>query len=250
MMKNYDDTLIVGVNQTGLTNGFVLPVKINFSAVPHLLIVAPSGSGKTYLLTYLLGQIAQKPVKLILADFKGIDFIEFNGCASYYKHSAVGEALDYVFGALQERMANANNNTDFIPIYFCVDEWSGFLSSLSTKKEQDSYKQKLSNILMLGRGVKIFVIMALQRADANYITGRDNFGNAIGLGCLSKESISMLFNDDKELIQPKPRGKGYLRTDGKQLAEIVVPQLRDVANTKKIIKNALNEPKVYNKKEF
>ena len=50
MMMNYDDTLIVGVNQIGLTNGFVLPVRIDFSSVPHLLIVAPSGSGKTYLL--------------------------------------------------------------------------------------------------------------------------------------------------------------------------------------------------------
>lgn len=241
MMMNYDDTLIVGVNQIGLTNGFVLPVRIDFLAVPHLLIVAPSGSGKTYLLTYLLGQIAQKPVKLLLADFKGIDFVEFNGCPNYYKHTAVGEALDCVFNELQERMTNASENSVFQPIYFCVDEWSGFLSSLTVKKEQDSYKQKLANVLMLGRGVKIFVIMALQRADANYITGRDNFGNAIGLGTLSKESIAMLFNDEKELIQPKPRGKGYLRTDGKPLSEIVVPMLRDVAKTKVIIKNALNE---------
>lgn len=239
MMMNYDDTLIVGVNQIGLTNGFILPVRIDFSSVPHLLIVAPSGSGKTYLLTYLLGQIAKKPVKLILADFKGIDFIEFKGCTNYYKHNAVGEALDGVFNELQDRMANASENSNYQPIYLCVDEWSGFLSSLSAKKEQDSFKQKLSNILMLGRGVKIFVIMALQRADANYITGRDNFGNAIGLGTLSKESVSMLFNDDKELIQPKPRGKGYLRTDGKPLAEIVVPQIRDVSKTKGVIRQAL-----------
>ena len=241
MMKCNNNILTVGYSQFGISNGFIPPVKIDFSSVPHLLIVAPSGSGKTYLLTYLLGQIAQKPVKLILADFKGIDFIEFGGCANYYKHTAVGEALGYVFDELQERMANASVNSNYEPIYFCVDEWSGFLSSLSVKKEQDSYKQKLSNVLMLGRGVKIFVIMALQRADANYITGRDNFGNAIGLGSLSKESVSMLFNDDKELIQPKPRGKGYLRTDGKQLTEIVVPQIRDISKTKEIIKKSLSK---------
>lgn len=251
MMTSYkSNKFTVGCRQLGISNGIILPVKIDFNKLPHLLLCGNSGSGKTYLLTYLLGQIAQKPVKLILADFKGIDFIEFNGCASYYKHTAIGEALDYVFGELQERMANASVNSNYEPIYFCVDEWSGFLSSLSVKKEQDSYKQKLSNVFMLGRGVQVFVIMALQRADANYITGRDNFGNAIGLGSLSKESISMLFNDDKELIQPKPRGKGYLRTDGKQLTEFVVPQLRDVANTKKVIKNALNESKIKNIKEF
>lgn len=239
MTMKSDDTLIIGVNQIGLTNGFILPVKVDFSSVPHLIIVAPSGSGKTYLLTYLLGQIAKKPVKLILADFKGIDFIEFNGCTNYYKHNAVGEALDCVFNELQERMANASENSNYQPIYFCVDEWSGFLSSLSTKKEQDGYKQKLSSILMLGRGVKIFVIMALQRADANYVIGRDNFGNAVGLGALSKESTTMLFNDEKEMIQPKPKGKGYLRTDGKPLNEIVVPKIRDVSKIKENIKKAL-----------
>ena len=240
-MKSHDNTLVVGVSPKGLNNGFAIPVKIDFSSIPHLIIVAPSGSGKTYLLTFLLGQVSKKPVKLILADFKGFDFIEFDGCSNYYKHMAVAEALDSVFTELRERMANVNANSNFRPIYFCVDEWSGFLSSLSTKKEQDSYKQKLSNILMLGRGCQVFVLMALQRADANYIVGRDNFGNAIGLGTLSKESITMLFNDEKELIQPKSRGKGYLRTSGKLLTEIVVPQIRNTAKTKEIIKNALNE---------
>lgn len=106
MMMKYDNTLVVGVNRIGLDNGFILPVKIDFSSVPHLLIVAPSGSGKTYLLSYLLGQIAKKPVKLILADFKGIDFVEFSDCQNYYKHNSIGEALDLVFDELQNRMAS------------------------------------------------------------------------------------------------------------------------------------------------
>ncbi len=236
-MKSYDNTLVVGVSQFGLDNNIILPVKIDFSSVPHLIIVAPSGSGKTYLLTFLLGQIAKKPVKLILADFKGIDFTEFDGCKDYYKHSDIAKALDYVFEELQKRMEEPKKDNQ--PIYFCVDEWSGFLCSLTTKKEQDSFKQKMASILMLGRGVNIFVIMSLQRADSAYITGRDNFGNAVGLGALSKESIAMLFNDDKELIHPKIRGKGYLKTDGKSLSEIVVPKIRDIAKLKEIIKTAL-----------
>ena len=153
------------------------------------------------MLAYLLGKIANKSVKLILADFKGIDFIEFDGCKDYYKHSDVGNALDYVFEELQQRMAEPKKDNQ--PIYFCVDEWSGFLCSLSTKKEQDGFKQKMASLLMLGRGVQIFVIMSLQRADSAYITGRDNFVNAVGLGALSKESTAMLFNEEKEVIQAK-----------------------------------------------
>lgn len=240
MMKYYDNSIIVGIDQTIFTQGVKVPVKVDFSSVPHLLIVAPSGSGKTYLLTYILGQIAKKSVKLILADFKGIDFIEFNDCRNYYKHNSVGEAVDCAFDELQNRMANASVNSEYEPIYLCIDEWSGFLSSLAVKKEQDNNKQKLANILMLGRGANIFIIMSLQRADSTYITGRDNFGNVVGLGTLSKESIAMVFNDNKEMIEPKSRGKGYLQTDGKPLREIVVPMLRNINDTKTFIKTALS----------
>ncbi len=241
MMMRFDSSkLTVGVDLSILSQGVKVPVTVDFSSVPHMLIVAPSGSGKTYLLTYILGQIAKKSVKLILADFKGIDFIEFNDCRNYYKHNSVGEAVDCVFDELQNRMANASVNSEYEPIYLCIDEWSGFLSSLAVKKEQDNYKQKLANILMLGRGANIFIIMSLQRADSTYITGRDNFGNVVGLGTLSKESIAMVFNDNKEMIEPKSRGKGYLQTDGKPLREIVVPMLRNINDTKAIIKTALS----------
>lgn len=241
MTMRFDSSkLTVGVDLSILSQGVKVPVTVDFSSVPHMLIVAPSGSGKTYLLTYILGQIAKKSVKLILADFKGIDFIEFNDCRNYYKHNSVSEAVDCVFDELQNRMANASVNSEYEPIYLCIDEWSGFLSSLAVKKEQDNYKQKLANILMLGRGANIFIIMSLQRADSTYITGRDNFGNVVGLGTLSKESIAMVFNDNKEMIEPKSRGKGYLQTDGKPLREIVVPMLRNINDTKAIIKTALS----------
>lgn len=241
MTMRFDSSkLTVGVDLSILSHGVKVPVTVDFSSVPHMLIVAPSGSGKTYLLTYILGQIAKKSVKLILADFKGIDFIEFNDCRNYYKHNSVGEAVDCAFDELQNRMANASVNSEYEPIYLCIDEWSGFLSSLAVKKEQDNYKQKLANILMLGRGANIFIIMSLQRADSTYITGRDNFGNVIGLGTLSKESIAMVFNDNKEMIEPKSRGKGYLQTDGKPLREIVVPMLRNINDTKAVIKTALS----------
>lgn len=241
MTMRFDSSkLTVGVDLSILSQGVKVPVTVDFSSVPHMLIVAPSGSGKTYLLTYILGQIAKKSVKLILADFKGIDFIEFNDCRNYYKHNSVGEAVDCVFDELQNRMANASVNSEYEPIYLCIDEWSGFLSSLAVKKEQDNYKQKLANILMLGRGANIFIIMSLQRADSTYITGRDNFGNVVGLGTLSKESIAMVFNDNKEMIEPKSRGKGYLQTDGKPLREIVVPMLRNINDTKAVIKTDLS----------
>lgn len=233
---NYNNTFVVGAEQSALSHGILIPQRVDFSRVPHLLIVAPSGSGKTYLLTYILKQLAEKPICLLLADFKGVDFIEFDGCKNYYKHKDVAEALNLVFDEMQNRMASPQPS--YQPIYFCLDEWAGFLS-LYPKKEQEDFKQKMSAILMLGRGVQVFVIMALQRADAAYITGRDNFGNCIGLGHLSKESILMLFPEDKDKVKSKTRGKGYLRIDGKPLTEIAVPRIRDIPGAKHIIIQSL-----------
>lgn len=235
-MPTCDHSIIVGADYSALTHGLRVPRKVDFARVPHLLIVAPSGSGKTYLLTYILKQLAQKQIRLLLADFKGVDFIEFDGCRGYYKHTAVADALNLVFDEMQQRMANPR--TEYRSIYFCIDEWAGFLS-LYPKKEQEDFKQKMSAILMLGRGVGVFVIMALQRGDAAYITGRDNFGNCIGLGHLSKASVLMLFVDDADRILPQPRGRGYLRIDGKPLTEIVVPRISDIKAAKQIIMQAI-----------
>lgn len=233
---SYNLRLHVGVDQTALNSGLKIPVGVDFASTPHLLIAAPSGSGKTYLLTWLLAQLAQKPGQVILADFKGIDFIEMDGCEGYFRHDTVADGLNLAFDTLQERMHNPG--TDNLPLLFVVDEWAGFLS-LYPKKDQDAFKQKMASILMLGRGAGVFVIMALQRADANYITGRDNFGAACGLGRLSIESIRMLFPDEADQIQPKGRGHGYLRTDGKPLREIVVPRIRDMKKLKEQIRAKL-----------
>ncbi|MEH2940173.1 type IV secretory system conjugative DNA transfer family protein [Lawsonibacter sp. JLR.KK007] len=230
-----DLKLCVGVEQTALTAGLKIPVWVDFCN-PHLLLSAPSGSGKTYLLTWLLSQLAQKPGQVVLADFKGIDFIEMDGCKNYFRHDAVAEALNIAFDTLQARMHDPGKATE--PLFCVVDEWSGFIS-FCQKKEQTEYLQKMASLLMLGRGAGVFVIMALQRADANYITGRDNFGNALGLGRQSNEAIRMLFQDEADQIQPKGRGHGYLRTDGKPLREIVVPRIRDMKKLKEQIRAKL-----------
>lgn len=220
MTRSFDKQLYrfcAGVEKSAFEHGVLVPLWVDFLFAPHLLLVAPSGGGKTHLLTLVLGQLAQKRAALVLADFKGTDFIALDGCKNYYRHSAVAEALDLVFQELQERMKNPR--MQYSPLFFAVDEWSGFLG-LYPKKEQEHFKQQLASILMLGRGVSVFAILALQRADAAYISGRDNIGNSIGLGRLSAESIRMTFGDHKDSIQPQGRGRGYLGTDGRPLREL------------------------------
>ena len=235
MMMTYDVSFKVGADQTFLSQGLIVPVKVDFGKAPHMLIAAPSGSGKTYVLRYIMKQIRGV---VYLCDFKGVDFINLQGCPRYYKHFAVSDGLNEVYGILQSRMEEPQAQNK--PIYLVFDEWTGFVNSLP-KKDQIKHQCKLSSILMLGRGVGVFVILSLQRADStNFMNGaRDNFGNALGLGRLSRESARMLFPDDTDMIQPKPRGKGYLRTDGRDLTEVVIPQIRDLNKTEQLIKQLL-----------
>lgn len=237
MMMKFDTSVYVGVNQTALSKGVLVPLTIDFKNTPHMILVAPSGGGKTYTLKYILKQLAEADSLIYLCDFKAIDFYAMSDCPNYFSHMDVGKGLDTVFDLMQNRI---KNNADCKqPCYLVFDEWAGFLSSLP-KKQQDEYKQKLSGILMLGRGLNIFVILSLQRADSsNFMSGaRDNFGVALGLGRLSSESSRMLFPDSKDL-QPKGRGKGYLRVDGKPLAEVSIPKIRDMTKTDLIIRRAL-----------
>ena len=239
MKSNNTFSFAVGYEAQALQQDVKVCAMVRLDKVPHLLIVAPSGSGKTYLLALILRQLSCRIGTLILADFKGMDFRSLDGCRNYYKHERVADALKLVFDEMQSRMEHPQEN--FSPIYLVIDEWSGFLG-LYSKREQDEFKKQLASILMLGRGISIFVILALQRADANYLVGRDNFGNVVGLGTLSRESVQMVFADYKEQIAPKGRGKGYLKTDGSPLKEIVVPHIRDYTRSLKMIKTALDRP--------
>ena len=83
-------------------------------------------------------------------------------------------------------------------------------------------------LLMLGRGVSIFIILGLHRLDAeNFPKGaRDNIGNIVLLGSPSIESKRMIAPSYAEKMVPQSRGKGYLFTDGKEPRKLTVPSCK------------------------
>lgn len=86
MMKSDKKSFTVGYEAHALQQGVKRKADVKLDKVPHLLIVAPSGSGKTYLLILILRQLSCRTGTLILADFKGMDFRTLDGCRNYYKH--------------------------------------------------------------------------------------------------------------------------------------------------------------------
>ena len=229
----------IGVNTELLSYGVIRPVYVTPFNPPHLCICGASGSGKTFTERQVLGRLAQdQENRIVFADYKGIDFPEYIGCKHYYRHNAVGDALRLVVSIMNERMAHPEGS--YTPLFFVFDEWSGFLSGLD-KKAQDATKKDLSSLLMLSRGAKICVVLAMQRIDAsNFGSSRDNVGNILALGKLSEEAKRMIDAEHKDILTASGRGKGVLVTDGKLPVPVTIPDVRDMGSLNARIRSALN----------
>ncbi|HFI0710646.1 TPA: type IV secretory system conjugative DNA transfer family protein [Streptococcus suis] len=201
----------------------------------HILVVAPSGGGKTYACKQILADIIQQsnhnsPVKLIICDYKGDnDFNQLDGFAYCYRYQRVKDGFLTFYKRLTDRQSGSDISRN--PIYLYFDEWASFILSVASadKKEADKLKMKMTEILQLARSFNMHVICSLQRAEASYfINGsRDNFPIRIGLSRLSDESRRQLFPDiPKELYEPMKQGQGWVQTDDKPYPfQIIVPQM-------------------------
>ena len=213
-----------------------------FKEGQRFLIVGPSGSGKTVFATTLLGKLAlylQDPIIYII-DPKGIDFTPFENCLHYYAVDNSIQGIENFFQLFEARLHKTTLCKQHAILF--VDELSSLIIS-QPRKEADILKIKIARLLNISRALNISVIVALQRADASLFEygARDNFNNRLLMGniALNKESISMIANEDKDLISPCTIGIGYLITDkGIKKIRSVLP--RNKIKLYKIISEAVN----------
>ena len=226
-------SMALGFNTELLRFGIRETVYLDLGEEAHAIILGTTGAGKTYSLLILLHALSfRKEIQIFIADFKGIDFPELQGCFRYYQYMRVGEALSTVYSKLQHRMEQVRTTKlqPLRPIVLVIDEWAAYISCLE-KSEAEQRKKQLSAILMLARGVRIYCLLCMQRGDAAYFErSRDNIGHILFLGSgLSKESLRMWCDSDevsKIMPQNLGRGKGYLKT-GTALVPVTIPKIRN-----------------------
>lgn len=235
----------LGLNSELWRYGIRETVYMDLSVEPHAVVLGSTGAGKTYALGVLLRKIsAREDAALYIADYKGVDFPALCGCKRYYRHTAVGDALDRVYAALQNRMSQGADSGLSVKssIVLVIDEWAAFICSLG-RTEADLRRRQLASLLMLGRGVHIHCILSMQRGDAAYFEkSRDNLGHVLMLGALSKESLRMwCSSEEAEQIASRPsgRGRGYLKS-GTLLTPIAIPAIKNSEKLFSEIRKALN----------
>lgn len=218
------------------------PIIADIEITGHACLVGGTGSGKSVATLYLLYNLLKNyNVKLTICDFKksgdykGISdrFAEFNevtGCIEeyYYEYEITLE------------------NSSQIKLLL-VDEYAGYIiwAAQNDKKKAEEIKQKISEILMLGRSRHCFIWCIQQRISASLfptgIGAIDNFQICIGLGRLSVDSRKSLFAGEhldniafEERFHPKT-GQGLVLIDGQELQAIQIPYIADKARLKLLL---------------
>lgn len=215
-------------------------VSLPIETHPHALITGSSGSGKSYALLYLLGELVktENNATIYLADFKkSADFSFLSRYPHYYASDDCYRGIMEYYQCFQKARESGSTDGRYCLI---VDEYPAFISRLQTldkinkTKKADEILSAVSEILMAGRGTGggYGIWIVTQRPDASLFKGgsRDSFMATLALGRLSKEHKSMVFPGFADEIPDRifQRGEGLLLADGHGLLQVKFPKIDDM----------------------
>ena len=186
----------------------------------HCLIVGQTGSGKTYALYNLILQMLNKTVQyeLFFADPKGSSLAVL-GSKVASDRTAVGfENIitllhDFVarmqkrkteIGELLESKLDADySDFGLSPYIFIFDEYASFASVLAAadKRTRDEVKAMLYEVILQGRQLGFFMVLAMQKSDATLIDTaiRDNLPLKIVLGNAEQQTYVTAFGTGADI---------------------------------------------------
>lgn len=176
--------LCLGINAAGV------PVLIDLATVPHWLIGAATGCGKTQLLLLLLHQFHLHHFDVYLADYKGVDYPTEYQTGGHYATDNVRllAMLDAVTSELiRRRQLFASSHCSHLDVYnsshddklrriiVILDETSMILDPTGKSKDEKSEIAAITGHLLtigrLGRAMGIHLIVATQRPDVASVPG-------------------------------------------------------------------------------
>ena len=216
--------------------GLKLPQRVTLGTnIAHLLIAGKSGSGKSLSLRWYIYQLLKGHESVVfIADYKGgTEFEAFEGSPSYASGLRAFELVEQFY----QFFTYVRNNRIRLQQHYTliIEEWLGLLTYAETqdKKLRASLIAKVGEILAIGRGLNIGLILCVQRADASLFSNgaREQFQAIIAFGRTSAEHFRMLgFSgemDENPTGAYKP-GQALCMIDGQgEPLELVVPLIRN-----------------------
>ncbi len=202
-------------------------LSLNYNAVTSILIAGNSGSGKSYMLTYLLRQLKERS-DLVIVDPKfdtpsrwarehGLPVIHPD--PNHSKSDFVSEINSYLSKCLEkihQRQAILYDkpNTLFKHLTIVIDEVLA-ISEGTNKAIKDSFFALLSQIALLGRATRIHLVLVSQRFDhtAIPVSVREQANVLIQIGNINRNTTQFLFPDldPKGIVIPIGKGTGIIQ---------------------------------------
>lgn len=200
------------------------------SVVPltHALVVGATGSGKSYFCYTLILQMLNKsvPYSLYFVDPKGssikvVGDVVAPGRTAVTLEQTVGLLEDFVermrvrkgevAELLKTRLDCDYSDFGLSPSVMLFDEYASFASVLASqdKKTRDHVKALLSEVVLQGRQLGFFLVIAMQKSDSTLIETylRDNLLLKVCLGNAEQTTITTCFGPGVE-IPPRLMGVG------------------------------------------
>ena len=232
-----------------------VPVLLDPSTHPHALISGKSGSGKSTAILFLIGKLIQKneDTVLYILDFKNSNDFQFlDGYKYFFRGNNCIEGLRLYYKSFSEAREKGGNNRRYLLIFdeypSCVSYFS-MQDKLNKTKFSNEIQGIVSELLMLGRGLKYGIWIIVQRPDSSLFNSgsRDNFMINLALGNLSKEHRIMIFaGEDIDNNKIYGKGEGVLLADGHPLFHVKFPLIQNIEvwknNILKILINKTGEP--------
>lgn len=207
----------------------------------HILLIAPSGAGKTRLLTYLGGMILKRQHKLYVIDAKNSDFgmiFRNSGVPVATKIEEIIQVLTELVQKMEECYSilyQADNSVglDFrekgMPGYFLIFDEILSVLHFADKKDKAEIERLLEQIALKGRAAGFSMIITAQKLNATdlskaiteqcqtrIVLGRivsdETFRQVTGM---SKKDIGTIYRGGKGkgyAVTPKTEGLTYIET--------------------------------------
>ena len=242
--------MIYGYNMGIFTEtGLKIPIQLDLETHCNLLLTGCSGSGKSYSLMYLLGNVvkSESEITVYFCDFKNsYDFSFLEDYPHYYSGDNCYDGITEYYRVF----CSARQQREFTKKHLLIcDEYPALVNYLQGQDKLNKTKyasevlSAISELLCLGRGIQFYTWIVTQRADNSLFANgaRDNFMLVIGLGRLSKEQKGMLFSGEELPERIYKKGEGILLADGYPLREVKFPFIRNIDDWKKHI-HAILQP--------
>ena len=227
--KNLFSTLeaYVGVNEHGKIQ------KIDFYKEGSLLVAGMSRWGKTSLIlsmfTSLVETYPKEYLRIVLADFKGIDLVHLsksNNVISCVENiEGFNKMLDWVEEQISKRKEyfqeskiqnikawNTKFNNIMQPVVIIIDEIAVMLNSFNDKKNADNMRNRLARIISISMGYGIYWVVCTQELSRETLGKmKNNFGQRIGFHTADKDATDLIIKG-AELENIKFPGRAKIET--------------------------------------